>query len=202
MLADADFFMVVPGEEPLDYRTIFGNDNPVFIEIGSGKGEFISGYPVYHPEWNFIGFEVRNKRIVNCLKKLSPAVNPNVRLAEVHVDGNIRSFLKPESVSGAFIQHPDPWPKKKHHRRRLIQQDFLNALASILIPGALVQVSTDHQEYANWIVEEFLANPFYESVYENPMQDQPILEEHVVTWFEREQKRLGYPPNYMLYKRI
>ncbi|HPS38266.1 MAG TPA: tRNA (guanosine(46)-N7)-methyltransferase TrmB [Candidatus Cloacimonadota bacterium] len=202
MISDADYFMIVPSEEPLDLPSVFGNSNPVYIEIGSGKGEFISGYPVFHPDWNFIGFEVRGKRIRNCLKKLDPVVNPNVRLAEVKVDANISKILLPESISGAYIQHPDPWPKKRHFRRRLIQQDLLNSLATILKPGALLQVSTDHQEYANWIVEEFLANPFFESIYDNPMQEQPILDEHIVTWFEREQKQLGYSPYYMMYKRV
>lgn len=202
MLSDADYFVVDTGETFLNPEDIFGNENPVYIEIGSGKGEFISTYPKFHPEWNFLGFEVRGKRIRNCLKKLDPEINPNVRLVERAVNPSITQILRPDSIAGAFIQHPDPWPKKKHHRRRLIQQDLLNALAMILIPGATVQVSTDHQEYANWIVEEFLASPHFTSIYEEPLQDEPNLDTHVVTWFEREQARMGYPPNYMLFKKI
>ncbi len=202
MLADADFFMIEAGDQPIGYQETFGNCNPVYIEIGSGKGEFISQYPPTHPEWNFIGFEVRHKRIVNCLKKLDPQKNFNVRLAERAVDEKILSYLAPESIHGAYIQHPDPWPKKKHHRRRLIQQAFLNSLAAVLKPDAFVQVSTDHEEYASWIVDQFLQNPFFVSIYDDPLQEQPILDEHVVTWFEREQLRLGYKPNYMLFKKL
>ncbi len=202
MLSDADYFMVETGDSILDLQAIFGNANPVYIEIGSGKGEFISTYPRFHPEWNFLGFEVRGKRIRNCLKKLSPAVNSNVRLVERAVNASISQYIAPESIAGAFIQHPDPWPKKKHHRRRLIQQDLLNSLAGILVPDATIQVSTDHQEYANWIVEEFLTSPHFISIYEEVMQEEPNLDNHVVTWFEREQARMGYPPNYMLFRKI
>jgi len=202
MLSDAPYFLLDTAEEPIDPIKVFGNDNPLYIEVGSGKGEFISGYPLYHPEWNFIGFEVRGKRIHNCLKKLSPDKHPNVRLVERLVDSRIIEILRAESISGAFIQHPDPWPKKKHHKRRLIQQEFLKSLSQILLPGAFVQVSTDHEEYANWIVDEFLQSPFFQSIYDDPLQEQPILDEHVVTWFEREQLRMGYKPNYMLFRKI
>ena len=202
MIADEPFFMVETDETLLDLEAVFGNSNPVYIEIGSGKGEFISGYPKFHPEWNFLGFELRGKRIHNCLRKLDPASNPNVRLVERFVDTTITQFLPANSIAGAFIQHPDPWPKDRHKRRRLIQQDLLNALASVLIPGALVQVSTDHQEYADWIVKEFLASPHFTSIHNEHIQEQPNLDAHVVTWYEREQARMGYPPNYMLFKKI
>jgi len=201
MLSDRDYFVIEVGKGPLDYPALFGNQNPVYIEIGSGKGEFISQYPTYHPEHNFIGFEVRGKRINNILKKLGPEKNPNVRLANLMVDGKIREFLPLSSVQGAFIQHPDPWPKKRHHRRRLINQEFLNSLAAVLLPDAFVQVSTDHLEYAAWIVREFTGNPLYYSVYEDHSVDHPVLDEHIVTWFEQEQKRLGYPPRYMMFKK-
>jgi hypothetical protein len=103
-------------------------------------------------------------------------------------------MFQSSSVSGVFIQHPDPWPKRKHHRRRLIQQNFLDSLASILIPNAKVQVSTDHSDYAAWIVEEFLQNPNFTSLQDDPIQLHPNLDEHIVTWFEEEQRRHGYHP--------
>ena len=202
MLSDRDYFLLELTDTFLDPQTIFQNDNPLYIEIGCGKGEFISQYAPLHPNWNFLGFEAAEKRIRNTLKKLSPEQHPNVRLVRLLVNANIAQHLKPESVEGAFIQHPDPWPKRRHHKRRLIQQNFLTALATVLAADAQVHISTDHDEYANWIAEEFVKNPNFLSLHDHPIQKSPSLDDHVVTWYETEQRRLGYEPNYMLFKRI
>lgn len=201
MIEDRDFFVLEPAADSV-LNDIFDEPKPLYVEIGSGKGEFISRYPKSHLNWNFIGLEMSEKRIRNCLKKLSVEQNPNVRLVRKFVDVGIKDLFRSQSVSGVFIQHPDPWPKRKHHRRRLIQQDFLDALAEILIPEATVQVSTDHSDYAAWIVEEFLNNPHYVSLQDDPIQMHPNLDEHIVTWFEEEQRRGGFDPHFMLFKRI
>ena len=201
MIEDRDFFVADPPEGS-KLNSIFTDSNPLYIEIGSGKGEFISRYPISHPNWNFLGLEMSEKRIINCLKKLDRVKNPNVRLVRKYMDSSIKELFISQSISGVFIQHPDPWPKRRHHRRRLIQQDFLDALAEILIPGAQVQVSTDHADYAAWIVEEFLNNPHYMSLQDDPIQMHPNLDEHISTWFEEEQKRNGFMPHFMLYQRI
>ncbi len=202
MLTDRDFFLIEPdGAAPLT-SAAFGNANPLYIEIGCGKGEFISQYSLLHPDWNFLGFEAAEKRVRNILKKLDPARHPNVRLIRLLVDAKITGLIPPESVRGAFIQHPDPWPKKRHHKRRLIQQAFLDALAAILVPGAQVHVSTDHAEYANWIAEEFVKNPYFISLHDDPIQKHPSLDDHVVTWYETDQRRQGFEPNFMLFEKI
>lgn len=208
MIADRDFFVIDPEKDaegkiiPLKLNELFPAPQPVFLEIGSGKGEFISSYAAMHPEYNLLGLEAADKRIINILKKLSPLKHPNVRLMRLFVDPSLSSIFAPESISGVFIQHPDPWPKRKHHRRRLIQEDFLSALAHILVPGAQVQVSTDHAGYAAWILEEFLASPCFISVYDDPLRHQSTFEDHITTWFEAEQRRQGFDPQFMLFKRI
>jgi tRNA (guanine-N7-)-methyltransferase len=201
MISDRDFFVVEPAEGSL-LNDVFADEHDLYLEIGSGKGEFISRYPISHPEWNFIGIEMSEKRIQNCLRKLSVDRNPNVRLIRRYVDAQISGWFSKASLSGVFIQHPDPWPKRRHHRRRLIQQDFLDALADVLKHKAQVQVSTDHAEYANWILEEFLQNPHFSSLQDDPIQMHPNLDDHIVTWFEEEQKRQGYHPHFMLFERI
>lgn len=202
MLDDRDFFVLEDIEAALDPQAVFANANPLYIEIGSGKGEFISQYSIQHPDWNFLGFEGREKRIRNILKKISPAQHTNVRIVRLMVDANIASVLPPESVRGVFIQHPDPWPKRRHYKRRLFQQDFLDALAKVMLLEAQVHVSTDHEEYANWIAEAFVRNPHYLSLRDEIIQKDPSLDDHVATWYETEQRRQGFTPNYMLFKRI
>lgn len=208
MISDRNYFLIdTPGNpdtNPDEVNIIghFPTLQPLYLEIGSGKGEFISAYAVKHPDYNIIGMEAAHKRIDNILKKISPITHPNVRLMRLLVDAGISKLFAPESVSGVFIQHPDPWPKRKHHRRRLIQADFLNALAHIMKPDALVQISTDHVGYANWILEEFIASPCFVSVYDDPLRTQSTFEDHITTWFEAEQRRQGFDPHFMLFKRI
>ncbi|MCB5261992.1 MAG: tRNA (guanosine(46)-N7)-methyltransferase TrmB [Candidatus Cloacimonetes bacterium] len=201
MIADRDYFLIelAAGKKANDS---FADGQDLYLEIGSGKGEFISRYPISHLTWNFIGMEMNEKRIRVCLKKLSVESNPNVRLLRARADAGIAEYFRPESLSGVFIQHPDPWPKRRHHRRRLFQEDFLTALAGIMKPAAQVQISTDHADYAAWIVNEFSKSPHFLCLQDDPIQGHANLDEHVVTWFEQEQRRLGYPPNFMLYKRI
>ena len=202
MIEDRSYFVTDEPDSLIDTNALFGAARPLYIEIGSGKGEFISSYPLLHPDWNFLGFEAREKRIMNILKKINPEKHLNVRIVRMMVGPNISQILAPESVTGVYIQHPDPWPKKKHHRRRLIQQDFLNALATILIPEGQIHVSTDHEEYATWIADEFAGNPYFVSLQEQPIQKTPSLEDHVTTWYEQEQRKHGYSPNFMLYKKL
>lgn len=208
MITDRDYFVIEPVKnaegkfQELSVNDLFPAFQPIFLEIGSGKGEFISTYSVMHPEVNLLGLEAADKRIINTLKKLSPEKHPNVRLMRLFVDAEIDTIFPAESISGVFIQHPDPWPKRKHHRRRLIQDEFLNSLARILKPDAQVQVSTDHAGYASWILEEFLANPCFISVLDDPLRQQSTFDDHIVTWFEAEQRRQGFDPQFMLFKRI
>lgn len=202
MLEDREFFVLDTPGSIISLQELFGNGNPLYIEIGSGKGEFISQYPVLHREWNFLGFEGREKRIRNILKKISPDTHANVRIVRMMVDANLAQVLPPQSVEGVFIQHPDPWPKKRHHKRRLFQQGFLDALATVMLPDAEVHISTDHEEYANWIAGEFSRNHNFLSLINEVIGTYPSLEDHITTWYEKEQRRLGFTPYFMLYKRI
>lgn len=201
MLSDRDFFVPQIDEDSI-LNDLFDSGKELYIEIGSGKGEFISQYPRLHLDKNFIGFEMSEKRIINCLKKLDPQHNPNVRLVRLAVDEKIAALFRKASVSGVFIQHPDPWPKRRHHRRRLIQPEFLDSLARILKPNAKIQIATDHKDYALWIVDIFSKHNEFHSLQDSPIQTHYNLENHVVTWFEQEQRRLGFEPNFMLYQRI
>lgn len=201
MLDDWDFFVLEIPDGFLDPEQIFGNRNPLHIEIGSGKGEFLSQYAILHPDWNFLGFEAADKRIRNILRKISPEKHPNVRLVRLRVDAGIADLLPPLSVQSVYIQHPDPWPKRRHHKRRLFQPDFLAALAAVMEPEAQLHVATDHEEYALWIAGMLSRQPEFTSLQNELIQSSPSLEDHVSTWYEIEQRRQGFEPHYMLFQR-
>ncbi len=195
------FIIKIEPERVLDFETLFQNSNPVYLEIGSGKGEFISEYSLLHPEWNFIGFELKQKRIDITLRKLDISKHKNVRLASFMIDSAIEKIIPVDSVTGIFIQHPDPWPKRKHFKRRLVQQDFLDALSKIIKPGGFIQVSTDHENYAQWIWKEFSIRKDFSPAVAKGISLMPLLDEHIITYYEREQRRLGFEPKHMLFEK-
>ena len=201
MLEDWDFFVLEHGEGFLEPQMVFDNQKPLHLEIGSGKGEFLSQYAPLHPQWNFLGLEAADKRIRNILKKINPERHPNVRLMRMMVDAGIAQLLPPESVACVYIQHPDPWPKRRHHRRRLFQPKFLKALAQVMEPGAELHIATDHKEYSIWIAEMMLKQAEYVSLQHQVIQNSPSLQDHVATWYETEQRRQGFEPHYMLFQR-
>jgi len=196
------FMLTIDPENPLVLQDIFQNANPVYIEIGSGKGEFISEYALKHPQWNFIGFELKQKRVDIILRKLDVAAHSNVRLATFMIDNKIEKMIPAKSITGVFIQHPDPWPKRKHFKRRLVQADLLDALSVIIKPGGFIQVSTDHADYAHWIWKEFNKRQDYRSLSESGISASPLMDEHIITYYEHEQRRLGFEPQHMLFKKL
>ncbi|PID28717.1 MAG: tRNA (guanosine(46)-N7)-methyltransferase TrmB [Candidatus Cloacimonadota bacterium] len=197
-----NFFLIkVEKDKQLDYEEVFGNKNPVHAEIGSGKGEFLAAKALLNPEINFIGFELKMKRIVKILKKLNIEDHPNVRIANFYIDHNITEHIKPQSLDCIYIQHPDPWPKRRHHKHRLIQQPFIDALAKMLKENAEVRIATDHDDYTKWIVKHFKERKDFSPKFENGFTLEPY-EGHIVTYFETIKRREGFEPKFMHYRKI
>lgn len=196
------FLLKVEVDKVLDYQALFGNDHPVFVEIGSGKGEFISQYSLLHPEWNFIGFELKQKRVEIILRKLDPERQKNVKIATMCIDEKIVEFMAEGSLAGVFIQHPDPWPKRKHFPRRLIQVTFIDVLSRLIKKGGFLQISTDHEAYAQWTWKIMVNRRDFRSHVLEGISHSPLFDDHVTTFYEREQRRLGYEPMHMLFEKL
>ncbi len=193
---DLVFYWEPPQEGEIDLHAPFGNALPLHIEIGSGRGEFIAERARRLPGVNFIGFEGKGKRLPAIMAKLDPAVHANVRITRLYLDEDTVGRMPPGSVQMVYILHPDPWPKQRHHKRRLIRRPFLDLLARLLSPGGEVRISTDHAGYAEWIEREFAAHPAFA-----PLPAAPHPEEHIVTHFEAKKRAEGYEPHYMRYRR-
>lgn len=185
----------------LDFATIFGNNNPVHLEIGSGKGEFITQKSRIHRDINFVGVELNTKGITSILKKLDLETDSNVRLLNHYVDKNISQIIPKFSLSVIYIQHPDPWPKRKHHKYRLINQDFIDSLQFLLKPNGTVEIATDHPEYSEWIIEHFRRRGDFLSLFDNDFtfEKQPG---HIETYFEKVKRYEGFEPRFMFYKKL
>ena len=135
-----------PGEF-LSWRAVFGDDRPVELEIGSGKGGFLLDRARTYPERGFLGVEWASKYFRFAADRMVRWGVTNVRLMRTDAGYLVTHHLPPESLSLIHIYHPDPWPKSRHHKRRLIQPEFVKALAYILAPGGRVAIQTDHIDY-------------------------------------------------------
>ena len=132
---------------PLDFAVLFGNDHPVELEIGMGKGTFLTQQCKLHPEINYFGVEYARWFWRYASDRLRRNHCENVHTVRAEAMYFVREFIADGSLSVLHIYHPDPWPKKRHHKRRLIQQPFLEQIQRILKPGGLLRVVTDHKEY-------------------------------------------------------
>jgi tRNA (guanine-N7-)-methyltransferase len=195
------FELSLKKDEMLSFKKIFGNNNEVRIEIGSGKGDFLAAIAEKLPEVNFIGIDVKEKRIRTMLQKLDLEKHSNVRICRLFVDENVSQIIPKSSIKKIYIIHPDPWPKRRHFRHRIIQNDFLDAVNSVLELDGELRISTDHREYSEWIIKMFFHRMDFVSMYSEGFSlNAP--DDHIETYFEKLKKEEGLPPYFLLYKKV
>jgi len=151
-------------QSPLDVKELYGNDNPLEVDVGSGKGRFLVARARANPRTNYLGIERQPGRIFSTAKKAYRHGLCNVRLARVEAFGGIGDLLAPASVSVFYIFFPDPWPKRRHHRRRLVNPEFMNLLHSRLTAGGIIHFASDHTEYAAVVEKLFAADERFEAI--------------------------------------
>ncbi len=137
----------------IDIAGIFGNENPLEIEIGFGTGKFLTTAAKEFPAINFLGIEVTGKMVNHVANQLLAGNISNARV--VHADGRVymRHCIAKESVSRVHVYFPDPWVKKRHRKRRIINVDFLSSVHSVLRNGGTLNFFTDHAEYFDYFNE-------------------------------------------------
>jgi tRNA (guanine-N7-)-methyltransferase len=127
------------------WHECFGRVAPLHVEIGSGNGFFLAGLAKQHPEWNLLGVEIRYKRVVLCARKIRAAGAQHAKIARYDA-WYLDDLFEPGSVAGLYVNHPDPWPKDRHEKNRLISRWFLEEAASFLAPGGWLRVKSDFED--------------------------------------------------------
>jgi tRNA (guanine-N7-)-methyltransferase len=138
---------------PFDFRSLFGNASPVVLEIGFGMGETTAAIAAAHPAINFLGVEMHWPGVGALLRHIEAQQLANIRVVRRDAVDVVERLVPDASLAGIHVYFPDPWQKKRHHKRRLLKPPFVHALASRLAPGGYLHVATDWQPYA----EEMLA---------------------------------------------
>jgi tRNA (guanine-N7-)-methyltransferase len=173
---------------PIDPAALKPGLAEAWLEIGFGGGEHLAGQAALHPDVLLLGAEPFLNGVGSALRHVEEAGVANVRL---HA-GDVRevvSALPDASVSRVFILFPDPWPKARHHKRRLVQEDFVADLARILEPGGRLRFATDWADYADWALERIVRSPAFDWQAESAADWRTPPADHLTTRYE--QKGLG-----------
>ena len=194
-----DYAIVYNQNIPMDFEAIFGNRNPVIIEIGFGMGESTLKIAKANPDKNYIGIEVFLYGFSKLLANASKENVTNLKLMRFDAVQVLQDMVPDNSVDGFHVFFPDPWPKKRHHKKRLIQVPFATLLASKLKKGGYIYCVTDWEEYAEQMLKVFdsvecLTNPHGGFA--------PALEWRPETGFERKGLNKDYKINEVWVEKI
>jgi tRNA (guanine-N7-)-methyltransferase len=189
----APYLLPVPDPPaPLDWRAVFDNDRPVEVEVGFGKGLFLLTAAQASPDLNFLGIEIVRKYQLFTATRLAKRRIPNVRLACADARIFLRDCVAAGSVQAVHVYFPDPWWKKRHHKRRVFTPEFAGQCERVLRPGGRLHVATDVEDYFKMVAELVPANTRLSPV-PPPSPHDPAHDLDYLTNFERKFRRQGKP---------
>ncbi|MGI9331280.1 MAG: tRNA (guanosine(46)-N7)-methyltransferase TrmB [Gammaproteobacteria bacterium] len=180
--------------QPLDLDQVFARTAPRTLEIGFGDGEVLAAMAEAAPQHDFLGVEVHEPGVGHCLLGLQHASLANVRLIRHDAMEVLQNWLPADSLDRVNLFFPDPWPKKRHHKRRIVQPVFLGLVSKALKNGGLLHLATDWMPYAEHMEETLAASPDFSPEKHGP-QDRPE------TKFQRRGERLGHAIRDLYYRR-
>ncbi|MET0507865.1 MAG: tRNA (guanosine(46)-N7)-methyltransferase TrmB [Burkholderiaceae bacterium] len=191
--------LAADGPRPLDLPAIFGREAPVIVDIGFGMGDATAQIAERQPQFDFIGIEVHTPGIGALMRRIEASGLTNIRVIEGDADVIFDRLFRPDSIAGIHLFFPDPWPKKRHHKRRLVNAQFLTKVFPLLTTPGYVHWVTDWADYADSILVAFEHSPFgavvptdslapsVENAYGSMIRSRPV------TKFERRGQALGHP---------
>jgi tRNA (guanine-N7-)-methyltransferase len=191
-------FGVAFAAAPLDLTRVFGRTSPKILEIGFGMGETTAAIAKARPWDDFLAIEVHSPGVGGLLKLIEQERLVNVRIVQHDAVEVVEHMLAPGALAGAHVFFPDPWPKKRHHKRRLLQSAFVRVLAERLAPRGYLHVATDWEEYAVAILETLRAEPLLANTSPGFA---PRPEYRPLTKFERRGLKLGHGVWDLLFER-
>ena len=147
-----------------DWQAQFGNTQPLKLEIGFGMGNFLIEMAALEPHTNFIGMDFYHKGIRKLMTRIQKLQLDNIRVAYGDVRFKVPELFKDGELDTIYINFPDPWPKKRHYKRRLIKPDFVKLVAQKLAPKGRVLLATDFEVYAMEMLEFFNADPMFKNL--------------------------------------
>lgn len=187
-------------DAPLDLEAVFGRNAPCTLEIGFGNGDSLAAMAAATPEQDFIGIEVHRPGVGHLLRLIAERELTNVRVICADAVEVLRTAIPDAGLARVLLFFPDPWPKKKHHKRRILQPDFVALVARKLAPGGIFHLATDWEDYARQMLEVMEASPdFGNQAGPGRFAERPA--DRPLTRFEQRGQRLGHGVWDLLYHR-
>jgi tRNA (guanine-N7-)-methyltransferase len=187
----------VPVDGPLDLPTLFGRRAPLVLEIGSGMGEGTAELAAADPDRDYLAAEVHPPGVANLLLLIEARGLTNLRVANLDALELVR-LIPPDTLAAIHAFFPDPWPKRRHHKRRLFQPARVALLRSRLAPGGLIHAATDWEEYAQAMLATLAADPELENTYDGWAPRQPHRPR---TKYEQRAQAAGRPIFELIFRR-
>lgn len=188
-------------EKSPDWQIQFGNDHPMKLEIGFGMGSFLIEMSAQEPKSNFIGMDFYHKGIRKLMTRIKKLQLENIRMAYGDVRFKVPLLFKDGELETVYINFPDPWPKKRHIKRRLIKPDFVKLMGQKLAPEGQIHLATDSESYAIEMLEYFNSEPLFKN--QNP--EAGFLENRIdlpKTKYEKNFINAGHKIYYLEYSRL
>ncbi len=190
---------IAPGVQ-LDNQTLFGNDQPLFLEIGFGNGESLAEAARQNPQNNYIGIEVHRPGVGHLLLKVEELELSNVRAIRHDAMEVLRHHLADHALAGLMLFFPDPWHKRRHNKRRIVQTEFERLCARLIASGGILHMATDWEDYARHMMTVLSASDAFENM-AGPGHFHPRPETRPLTKFEQRGQRLGHGVWDLLFRR-
>lgn len=200
-IADSPHCIQEPMAEKGRWHLIFGNENPIHIEIGMGKGQFIMQLAKDHPDINYIGIERYSSVLLRALQKMEIEPLPNIRF--LCMDASIiTEVFDEEEVAKIYLNFSDPWPKERHAKRRLTSRQFFERYDKILARNGVVEFKTDNDDLFAFSMEEVAEAGWTLDAHTFDLHHDPVLNEgNVMTEYEEKFSSLGHPIHKLIARR-
>ena len=200
-IADSPHCIQEPMAEKGRWHLIFGNENPIHIEIGMGKGQFIMKLAKEHPDINYIGIERYSSVLLRALQKMEIEPLPNIRFLCMDASIITEVFDK-EEVAKIYLNFSDPWPKERHAKRRLTRRQFFERYDKILAGNGVVEFKTDNDDLFAFSMEEVAEAGWTLDAHTFDLHHDPVLNEgNVMTEYEEKFSSLGHPIHKLIARR-
>ena len=200
-IADSPHCIQEPMAEKGRWHLIFGNENPIHIEIGMGKGQFIMKLAKEHPDINYIGIERYSSVLLRALQKMEIEPLPNIRFLCMDASIITEVFDK-EEVAKIYLNFSDPWPKERHAKRRLTSRQFFERYDKILARNGVVEFKTDNDDLFAFSMEEVAEAGWTLDAHTFDLHHDPVLNEgNVMTEYEEKFSSLGHPIHKLIARR-
>jgi len=186
-------------DKPVNWEKLFGNKNPVDCEIGFGNGEFLVKKASLHPEKNFFGIDYSIESFRSAKKAIERANIPAIKIVCLEAKAAFIVLVPEKSLSHIYLNFPDPWPKKKHYKNRLLDREFLTIAASRSTNKGKIIVATDDLFYRNFILEEMASVHLWVSLFQKGWTNE--LSDHFSTKYEKKWKNEGKKIFYMIFQK-